>query len=97
MPFGRCPTFCLRPILVLPAKGGVAPSSRKGRARSVFLRESMRRVLAAALVALLAATFLAVSWISTEHLALDSSNPLLRIFPTARDVGATGPTETRQR
>jgi hypothetical protein len=32
---------------------------------------------------------LAVVWASTEQLALDSSNPLLRTFPAARDDGAT--------
>jgi len=55
----------------------------------VFLRDSTRRVLAVALMALLAATFLAGVWASTEQLVLESSNPLLRIFPAARDDGAT--------
>lgn len=55
----------------------------------MFLRDSTRRVLAVALMALLAATFLAIRWASTERLALDTSNLLLRIFPAARDNGAT--------
>jgi hypothetical protein len=63
----------------------------------MFLRDSTRRVLAAALMALLAATFLAIVWASTERLALDSSNnPLLRIFPAARDYSDTPAVATVQ-